>query len=502
MNNPTVRIIAKHISMNNTKPFHRWSIVCLYAIAMAWVESAVVLYLRTMIARIDPYQPNPLPEIGNLGPAEIVREAATMIMLLTVGILAGRNWRSRLGYSAIAFGVWDIFYYVFLRPLTGWPQSLMDWDLLFLIPLPWWGPVLAPVSVAVLMILWGTLVSTWDAEPEPGRSEWKAWALNFVGVAIALYVFMADAIEVADQGVPVIRNVLPVYFNWPLFSVALALMAAPIVQVVWRLRRQAMESRKPLDYARWLLHFERNKQDRPEPDWQTPIPILPHDMSSLLSSLAQFQLGDGGGPASLIARDADRFRNSTPEMRKLVDAWFGEEREHSRLLGCAVDNLGGQRIRSHWSFSAFCACRRILGVRFELQVLLLTEITSTVYYRLLRRYCRIPALEAMCQLILRDEANHISFHHDRLAANGRSPRGLAGWLWAAQFRLCGYAAATMLWVNHRRALVGLGATTSEFYGEVSRELHRFLCALAIRNTPRIACSKREPAAHQLGVTLS
>jgi len=137
--------------MNNTKALHRWSIVFLYAVAMAWVESAVVLDLRTMFARIDPYQPNPLPEIGNLGPAEIIREAATMIMLLTVGVLAGRNWRSRLGYSAIAFGVWDIFYYVFLRRLTGWPHSVMDWDLLFLIPLPWWGPVLAPVSVALLI---------------------------------------------------------------------------------------------------------------------------------------------------------------------------------------------------------------------------------------------------------------------------------------------------------------------------------------------------------------
>ena len=66
-----------------------------------------------------------------------------MVMLLAVGILAGRNWRSRLGYSAIAFGVWDIFYYLFLKVMCGWPHSLLDWDILFLLPLPWWGPVLA-----------------------------------------------------------------------------------------------------------------------------------------------------------------------------------------------------------------------------------------------------------------------------------------------------------------------------------------------------------------------
>ncbi len=76
-------------------------VVVVFAIAMAWVESAVVYYLRTMIDRIQPYQTHPLPLIGGLGTAELVREAATLIMLLTVGILAaglcGDRFRS-VGY--------------------------------------------------------------------------------------------------------------------------------------------------------------------------------------------------------------------------------------------------------------------------------------------------------------------------------------------------------------------------------------------------------------------
>jgi hypothetical protein len=461
----------------NTKS--RWLTVVAYAVAMAWVESAVVFYLRTMFDRIIPYQEHPLPLIGGLGPAELVREAATLVMLLTVGMLAGRNWRSRLGYSAIAFGVWDIFYYIFLKWMCHWPRSLFDWDILFLLPLPWWGPVIAPVSIALLMILWGTLVSTWEIPPAQGRSEWKAWLLNFVGVAIALYVFMADTLRVADQGVVALRNVLPHVFNWPLFCFALLLMSAPIIQVLWRLRLRGTTA-PSFNYERWISHFERNRRNRPEPDWTAPIPVLPADIPSLLSSLAQFQLGDGGGPASLIARDAERFRGSAPQMRKLVDLWFAEEREHSRLLGCAVDNLGGQRITSHWSFSAFCQARRVLGVRFELQVLLLTEITSTAYYRLLQRHCRIPALESMCALILRDEGGHVAFHRDRLATAGRSPAGFLGRLWAAQFCVCGYAAGTMLWINHAPCLKKLGATTREFYAEVARELRRFLRLLAVQ----------------------
>src|SRR5207245_5465710 len=132
----------------------------------------------------------------------LVREAATLIMLLMVGILAGRTWRSRLGYFAVAFGVWDIFYYIFLKLLCGWPHSILDWDILFLLPLPWWGPVLAPISIAVLMILWGALTSQFDGSPK-GVASWRSWGLNFAGVALALYVFMADSLKVADQGVPV-----------------------------------------------------------------------------------------------------------------------------------------------------------------------------------------------------------------------------------------------------------------------------------------------------------
>jgi hypothetical protein len=164
---------------------------------MAWVESAAVFYLRSLIHRIEPYQPNPLPVAGGFGFAEAVRELATMVMLLTVGILAGRNWKSRLGYSAIAFGVWDILYYVFLKVMCGWPRSLLDWDVLFLLPLPWWGPVLAPVSIALLMIMWGTVVSSWQIERARDGWERKAWGLNIFGVVLALYVFMADSIRVA-----------------------------------------------------------------------------------------------------------------------------------------------------------------------------------------------------------------------------------------------------------------------------------------------------------------
>jgi len=483
-----VRLVRLSSSPSKWK---RWGVVVLFAAAMAWVESSVVFYLRTMVNRIEPYQAEPLPVFDGLAGAELVREFSTLVMLGTVGWLAGRTWRSRIGYALVAFGVWDLFYYIFLKPLTGWPHSLLDWDILFLLPLPWWGPVLAPVLIATLMVVGGTLASEFD---RPGRAIWPGRltsVLAAVGIVVALYVFMADAMARFHEGVEAVRRTLPDEFNWPLFLAALTLMSAPIAEMIWGLCRCEPPCRPLLDYAKWIEHFKRNREQRAEPDWTTAVKIRADVIAPLVRSLEQFQLGDGGGPASLIARDAERFRSQSAEMRTLVDCWFAEEREHARLLGCAVDRFGGKRITSHWSFTAFCQTRRVLGVRFELQVLLLTEIVSTAYYRVMRRHCEDPAVRAMCGRILRDEAGHIAFHCDRLAAEGRWPRGVVGSFWAAQFWLFGHAAATMLWINHGKCLATLGGARTEYYREVRRELRRFLASL-IRRTRQSALSSSVP----------
>ena len=226
-----------------------------------------------------------------------------------------------------------------------------------------------------------------------------------------------------------------------------------------------------MDDVRWLTHFRRNRENRPEPDWDAPITLPPDVVRPLVRSLEQFELGDGGGPDQLIAWDAERFQTSGEGTRELVDLWFREEGEHSRLLGALVTRFGGQPIRGHWSFSVFCGVRRWLGVRFELTALLLTEIVSTVYYRLMLRHGDDEALKAVCRLILRDEGGHVAFHRDRLALAGR---GKYGWAWEAPFRALGLAAAIMLWVNHAPGLRALGASRAEFYEEVGWELSKFV----------------------------
>lgn len=224
----------------------------------------------------------------------------------------------------------------------------------------------------------------------------------------------------------------------------------------------------------WIQHFARNGSNRPEPEWDAPAhPFKPHEKKALLKSIKQFQLGDGGGPAYLIGHDLDRYFRKNPQMKVLVDLWFKEEERHSELLGKAVRRLGGTPINSHWSFSVFCGVRKLFGSKFELYALLLTEITSNNYYKLMRKYVGDPALKQMCELIVRDETGHIAFHRDRIASQMDGSYRL-GNFWALQMYFLALAAGSMLWINHRRALVNLGASTSEFYVNFLSETKRFI----------------------------
>ena len=120
----------------------------LFAISMAYLESAVVVYLREL------YYPDgfqfPLTGIPlRILIIEIGREAATILMLYAYAKSVGSNGREVMAYFSLNFGVWDIWYYIWLKLLLDWPATILDWDILFLIPVPWVGPVLAPVIVSL-----------------------------------------------------------------------------------------------------------------------------------------------------------------------------------------------------------------------------------------------------------------------------------------------------------------------------------------------------------------
>ena len=210
----------------------RLTVVVVYAVAMAWVEAACVAYLRTLLHRVEPYQFAPMPEADFLGLTELIRETATIVMLAAAGWLAGKSWRSRFGYFIVAFGVWDIFYYLFLKIIVGWPHTLFDWDVLFLLPLPWWGPVLAPMLVSLVLIYLGAQMARSDFSGIRYSVHTLSWVLHCSGILIALYAFMEHSLQVTLLGRGDLRTSLPTEFNWPIFIAGILLMSAPIVDAL------------------------------------------------------------------------------------------------------------------------------------------------------------------------------------------------------------------------------------------------------------------------------
>ena len=205
--------------------------VSAYAIAMAYLEAAVVVYLRALLGLTDITDVD--VSLGPYGLMEIGREAATAVMLAAVGWMAGRHGRERWAYGLFAFGLWDIFYYVFLKLLIDWPASLLGWDLLFLIPLPWWGPVLAPALIAVLICVAAVLAVVRMGRRQRLGITPARLAAVFAGALLALYVFMLDAVHALLAGPVDWDTRRPTPFKWPLFLVALALMAVPTLVAVW-----------------------------------------------------------------------------------------------------------------------------------------------------------------------------------------------------------------------------------------------------------------------------
>ena len=132
--------------------------VAAYALGMAYVEAAVVAYLR-LLTPGQSFDASQAAVAGALPPrivyTEAGREAATLVMLVAVACLAARKgWWKRLGYLLWAFAVWDVLYYAWLCVLIGWPPGLMTMDVLFLIPFVWVAPVVFPIAVSgVMMVL-------------------------------------------------------------------------------------------------------------------------------------------------------------------------------------------------------------------------------------------------------------------------------------------------------------------------------------------------------------
>jgi uncharacterized membrane protein len=212
--------------------------VILWAVAFAFVESAVVEYLRGLYYPLQEggfrFPILTFEQLESLGyehvrrlAIELGRELATLVMLATIGLIAGSNRREAWAHFMIAFGTWDIFYYLWLKLFIDWPPGLRTWDLLFLIPVPWVAPVLAPVIISVALIACGLTILFFETRRGPMVTSWRDWFFLVIGGLTVIASFCQDYRNIMSGGVPD-------SFNWALFFAGFCIAVAAFVVVVLR----------------------------------------------------------------------------------------------------------------------------------------------------------------------------------------------------------------------------------------------------------------------------
>ena len=182
---------------------------------MGLFEAVVVIYLREIFYPAGFYFP--LKEIPlRFLSIEIAREISTIIMLIAISIIAGKNLLEKFCYFIYSFSIWDIFYYVWLKVTLNWPSSLFNYDILFLIPVPWVAPVLAPVICCITMIFIGIgMLYVYEKNGAIPHIKFSDLILILSGGIIIIISFVVDYISWVARGNRVDQFV-PVKYYWGL----------------------------------------------------------------------------------------------------------------------------------------------------------------------------------------------------------------------------------------------------------------------------------------------
>jgi hypothetical protein len=187
----------------------------------------VVVYLRRVYYPGNPASlfPMRLWEPTDLL-VELAREAATLVMILAVAVLAVTGRVRRIAAFVFVFGVWDLFYYLWLKVALDWPRAWGEWDILFLITWAWLAPWMAPALIALLVAGWGAAILLRAVEPAVPR---RAWALAVTGLLLALASFLAPALPLLGAGPEAVGRFVPERFLWALYVPGVTLLAAGLV---------------------------------------------------------------------------------------------------------------------------------------------------------------------------------------------------------------------------------------------------------------------------------
>ena len=197
---------------------------------MANVEAALVVHLRSLYYPDNPLAIFPLNLLSHRDLAiELTRELATVMMIFSVALLTEKGPMRIFAAFVFIFGLWDIFYYAWLKVMIGWPVDWLEWDVLFLIPWPWLGPWICPVLIALLFTLWGGRVLL---SPVGYRFSRSTTSLFLLGTALCLLAFLLPAAVLLPGGEAAFQGYQPSGFSWLLFLVGYLLMTTGLLRVI------------------------------------------------------------------------------------------------------------------------------------------------------------------------------------------------------------------------------------------------------------------------------
>ena len=234
--------------INTKEAFKPFLWLCIFAAAMGFLEAAVVIYMRRIFYPAGFGFPLHMFDPSLLF-IEWLREVATIIMLVSAAVIAGKNFLQKFSFFLYSFAVWDISYYAFLKLALNWPASFFTWDLLFLIPISWVGPVLAPIINSLTMILMAVCFVYVQKYNKSAKLELRELALIIFGGIIILYTYLIDySLLIAKNGflpdffslatnqnfIALVSGYIPETYNWELFIIGEAL----ILYATWRFYRR------------------------------------------------------------------------------------------------------------------------------------------------------------------------------------------------------------------------------------------------------------------------
>ena len=216
-----------------------------FALAMGFFEAILVIYLREL------YYPEGFEFPLNLIDPdilffELIRELATILMLVCIGLLAGKTGLQKFGFFLFSFAVWDLFYYCGLKILIGWPDSLLTWDILFLIPITWIGPVLAPVICSFSMIYMAVLLFAGETAKKHFKLISHEWVLIISGAVIIFISFIRDYTQLLVRGgylnklsslttnqdfIHDLISYMPENFKWGVFLLGVVLIISALLLI-------------------------------------------------------------------------------------------------------------------------------------------------------------------------------------------------------------------------------------------------------------------------------